>query len=185
MLGGMERPTLTTERLTLRPFTLADAPEVTRLAGDEAIASTTLAIPHPYQDEDAVSWIETHEEAFAKGTLANFAITLKRGGALLGAIGMTLSKTHNHAELGFWMGEEHWNRGYTTEAARAVLRHGFADLGLNRIFAHHFTRNPGSGRVLEKIGMKKEGLHRQHVRKGEQFEDIVVYGILGTEFASD
>ncbi|MHC4224211.1 MAG: GNAT family N-acetyltransferase, partial [Planctomycetota bacterium] len=176
---------LTTERLTLRAFSLDDAPEVTRLAGDEAIASTTVAIPHPYEERDAVSWIETHEDSFAKGTLANFAITLRNDGALLGAIGMTLSKAHRHAELGFWMGKEYWNCGYTTEAARAVLRHGFADLGLNRIFAHHFTRNPASGRVLEKIGMMKEGLHRQHVRKGEQFEDIVVYGILGAEFASD
>ncbi len=57
------------------------------------------------------------------------------------------------------------NRGYCTEAAEAVVWYGFEVLGLNRIYACHFKRNPASGRVVRKIGMTHEGCLRQHVKK--------------------
>jgi [ribosomal protein S5]-alanine N-acetyltransferase len=71
-----------------------------------------------------------------------------------------------------------WGQGYATEAAKALLRHGFEALGLNRIYAHHMTKNPASGRVLEKIGMKREGLLRQAILKSDNFEDVVLYAML-------
>jgi RimJ/RimL family protein N-acetyltransferase len=80
--------------------------------------------------------------------------------------------------MGFWVGVEHWRQGYATEAAEALLRYGFDTLGLNRIYAHHMVRNPASGRVLEKAGMKREGLLRQRVRKWGVFEDVVLLAIL-------
>jgi RimJ/RimL family protein N-acetyltransferase len=61
-----------------------------------------------------------------------------------------------------------WGKGYATEAARAAVQFGFEHLGLNRIWSYHMVRNPASGRVLAtKVGMKREGLLRQHVRKNE------------------
>lgn len=72
----------------------------------------------------------------------------------------------------------HWGQGFATEAARAVVRHGFETLGLNRIYAHHMTRNLSSGRVLERIGMRREGLLRQRVLKWGRFEDVVIYAVL-------
>jgi RimJ/RimL family protein N-acetyltransferase len=68
--------------------------------------------------------------------------------------------------------------GYATEAAAKLVAYGFEVLGLNRIDATHLTRNPASGRVMEKIGMQYEGLHRQHVWKNGQFEDLRRYAIL-------
>src|SRR5262249_53345409 len=85
---------------------------------------------------------------------------------------------HCQAEMGFWVGVEFWGKAYATEASAATLRFGFEQLNLNRIHAHHMVRNPASGRVLEKIGMKREGLLRQRVRKWGVFEDVVSLAIL-------
>jgi RimJ/RimL family protein N-acetyltransferase len=63
-----------------------------------------------------------------------------------------------------------------------MLGFGFDGLKLNKIIAHHFARNPASGRVLEKIGMRREGFFRRHTKKRDGYEDIVAYGILREEF---
>lgn len=171
-------PTLETERLLLRPFALSDAPQVQALAGDAVIADTTSCIPHPYEEGMAEEWIATHLPKFRTGERVDLAITAKETGGLVGAISLTIQRGYKRAELGFWIGREYWNRGYCTEAARTVIEYGFRRLFLNRIYSHHFCRNPASGRVMVKIGMSREGLLRQHVFKGERFEDLVVYGIL-------
>lgn len=178
----MPIPTLETDRLRLRPFTAADAAEVQRLAGDRAIADTTLNIPHPYEDGAAEAWIGTHEEQFASGRGANFAIALRSDGRLLGSISlMGIDALHGHAELGYWIGKDHWGQGYCTEAGRAVLRYAFGTLGLHRVHAHHLVRNPASGRVLRKLGMRSEGCMRQHVKRWDVHEDIELYGILASD----
>jgi RimJ/RimL family protein N-acetyltransferase len=176
-----DRPSLRTERLLLRPFALADAPEVQRLAGEKDIAAATLAVPHPYGDGMAESWISTHQATFDGGTQVVFAITRQRDGALVGAIGLEITREHAHAELGYWIGKPYWGQGYATEAARAAVGYGFERLGLNRIFAYHFVRNPASGRVLRKIGMTYEGCLRRHIQKWGAFEDLACYAILRRE----
>ena len=176
---------LTTDRLLLRPFTLSDAPTVQRLAGDRDIASTTLNIPYPYEDGMAEEWIKKHSEQFEQREEVTFAITLRQDKALIGAISlMALDQQHARAEMGYWIGKPYWNNGYCTEAAEAVLRYGFTELGLNRIYAHHFGRNPASGRVMEKIGMVYEGCLRQHVQKWGVSEDLKIYAILKSEYES-
>ncbi len=183
------QPILETARLLLRPFRLADADEVRRLAGDRAVADTTLKIPHPYEDGMAEKWISNHRDWFERRQQAIFAVTLRQpyavassealpAGTLLGAMGLQLALPDLRAELGYWIGKPYWNHGYCTEAARAVLQFGFEQLDLNRIFAHHFVRNPASGRVMQKLGMTHEGCLRQHVKKWDAFEDLELYGIL-------
>jgi ribosomal-protein-alanine N-acetyltransferase len=176
------RPTLTTEHLILRAFHLGDAPRVQELAGEKAIASTTLNIPHPYEDGMAEDWIETHTEAFEKSESVTFAIVLKQENALIGAVGLALNAAHDRAELGYWIGVPYWNNGYASEAARAVLEYGFVERKLNRIYASHLTRNPASGRVMRKIGMTHEASFREHVKKWGEYEDLEMYGILRDEF---
>ncbi len=173
-----QQPELRTERLLLRPFIPQDAATVQQLARDRAIADTTLNIPHPYPDDLAAKWISAHAPRFRDGRGAIFAITLLADGSLVGSIGLVTHPTHNRAELGYWMGRPYWNQGYTTEAARAIIRYGFEDLGLNRIFAYHFRRNPASERVMQKIGMQSEGMLRQHVQKWGVYEDLGIYAIL-------
>jgi len=175
-------PHLESERLLLRPFDLADAPAVRELARERDVASTTLLVPHPYEDGMAEQWISTHQQRFELGELACFAIVLKQEQALIGAIDLAIRAEHQRAELGYWIGKPFWARGYCTEAARLVVRYGFEDLGLNRIAAHHMSRNPASGRVLEKIGMQHEGRLKQYVHKWDVFEDVECCSILRRDF---
>ncbi|MEW6567968.1 MAG: GNAT family N-acetyltransferase [Chloroflexota bacterium] len=178
------QPTLETDRLRLRPFQLGDAAAVQRLAGERDIAASTTNIPHPYEDGVAERWISTHPERFDRGESVVFAVTLRQGGELIGAIGLEINPEYARAELGYWIGKPYWNQGYCTEAARAVVDYGFRRLGLNRIHARHFQRNPASGRVMQKIGMRHEGSLRQHVRKWGVFEDIECYAVLRAEYES-
>jgi [ribosomal protein S5]-alanine N-acetyltransferase len=177
-----KRPSAETERLILRPFELGDAPRVKLLAGDRDIAAMTLNVPHPDEDGMAEKWIGSHQDYFEKGEQVVFAITLKPGGELIGAIGLILNLAHEKAELGYWIGKPYWGHGYCTEAARAALRYAFTDGGLNRVHAYHFHHNPASGRVMQKLGMKYEGRLRQHVKKWGQFIDNELYCILRSDF---
>ena len=177
-------PTLQTERLILRSLTLEDATDVQRLAGDRDIALMTVAIPHPYEDGMAEEWIRFCSDANKKDEAVNFAITRRTDDNLIGAIGLELEQEHQRGELGYWIGKPYWNCGYATEAAKAVVAYSFQVLKLNRIYAFHFTRNPASGRVLEKIGMRHEGCRRQHTKKWGNFEDSIGYGILKADYDS-
>jgi RimJ/RimL family protein N-acetyltransferase len=179
-----EQPTLETERLVLRPLTLQDAPVLSRLAGRREIADRTISIPHPYSEEQAQKWIAGFADLSAQGKVVVFGITLKLGATLVGTIGLRdIDAEHSQAELGFWVAVECWGQGYATEAARSVVGFGFGQLELNRIYAHHMVRNPASGRVLTKVGMKQEGLLRQRVRKRGVFEDVVLLALLRDEWA--
>jgi RimJ/RimL family protein N-acetyltransferase len=177
-----EHPTLETERLILRPFTLADAPEVQRLAGDRDIASTTMNIPYPYEDGMAEQWIAAYQERFDRDEQVRFAITHRKHGYLIGAIDLMINRGFDRAEIGYWIGKPYWNQGYCTEAARAVLKYGFEVSGLNRIYATHFIRNPASGQVMQKTGMKYEGTMKEAIKKWGGFEDVVCYAILKSEY---
>jgi len=176
-------PTIETERLCLRPFALADAREVERLAGDRAIAATTLRIPHPYPSGAAIEWIGGHGQAFEEDEAVTFAVVRRADDALVGAIGLMLDMAHDHAEMGYWIGVPYWGHGYCTEAARAVVRYAFETRGLHRVYAHIMKENVASGRVLEKIGMRREGEFPEHVRKDGRFVDIVYYGMLRGDIA--
>lgn len=181
----IHQPILHTPHLTLRPFTLADATDVQRLAGAREVASTTATIPHPYEDGMAETWINTHPGQLADGTGIVYAITLHGTGELCGAIGLGVKPEHERAELGYWIGVPYWGRGYCTEAAIALRDHGFRALGLHRILAVHLTRNPASGRVMQKIGMRHEGTFRQHQLKWGVFETLEYYAILRSEWEAE
>ena len=171
---------ITTDRLILRDYTLADAPAMYRLVRAREVALNTLRIPHPYPEEEAERWIASHAEMRARGDYP-FAITLRAGGELVGTVGLHVKRDHDHAELGYWIGVPYWGRGYATEAAAAIVRFGFETLSLNRIMAMHFSRNPASGRVLQKIGMRHEGTFRQHFRKWDEYVDLECYGLLRSD----
>ncbi len=180
-----EFPTLQTERLILRAFQMDDAPVVKMYASEKVIAANTLTIPHPYIQEMAEEWIGTHKEAFEDGQAVRFAITLGESGKLIGAIGLEINAAHERAEIGYWIGKPHWGNGYCTEAIIAVLQYGLDALGLERIFATHFRKNPASGRVMQKAGMKYEGRLRHHVKKWGEFVDLEMYSILRSNREDD
>ncbi len=176
------QPVLTSERLVLRPFEAKDAGDVQRLAGDHAIYDTTASIPHPYEDGMAEAWIAHLPEAFQEGREVTFAVTRGEDGALLGATGLVLDARSPNGELGYWIGKPYWNQGYATEAARRVLTYAFDTLTLHRVQARHAKRNPASGRVMQKCGMRWEGELREHFLKDGRYESMVIYGLLKREW---
>lgn len=176
------RPQLATERLLLRPFRETDGLSVERLARAREVADTTLTIPHPYPAGGGVQWIATHAGAWARRENLALAIcTQASPNELIGAISLSLSLPHLHGEIGYWIGVPSWGRGFATEAARALVRYGFGELGLHRIQGRHFTRNPASGRVLQKLGMQLEGVHRDAYCRWGAFEDVAAYALLASD----
>jgi len=171
-----------TERLFLRKLTQTDADRIEELAGDYDVAKTTLNIPHPYPQGGAVDFIERILLAEVDGKSVTYAIVKKRTNQLIGIIGINLTPTHKRGKLGYWIGKPYWSEGYGTEATNAIVTLGFETLYLHKIFARAITTNPGSWRIMEKVGMTHEGTLKQHETRWGQFFDLVYYGILKEEY---
>ena len=175
----IQPPSLKTERLLLRPLTPDDGAAVSNLASSREIADTTISIPHPCSDDQARAWIAAHSGQLGADPGMAFGLIRKENADLIGTVTLAeINLEHSQAEVDFWIGVPSWGNGYATEAARRVVRYAFEELKLNRVYAHHMVRNPASGRVLEKLGMIREGLLRHGVRKWGVFEDVVLMAIL-------
>ena len=138
-----------TPRLRLRAVTDADAARIAELAGVWEVASMTGRIPYPYSEEAARSWVSglaDREEVFG--------IEFER--ELIGICGFTID-ANGDAELGYWIGKPYWGHGFATEAANAVMTHGYAKSGVRRFVCKHLTGNPGSERVIRKLGFRFVG----------------------------
>ena len=144
----MKSVRIDTERLHLRPFRHADAAEFAHLAGDWAVAAMTSDIPYPFSAAQAVGWLRP-----VRGEV-RFAV--EREGRLIGGAGY-YRRPSGVAELGFWLGRPWWGQGYATEAARAVVRHGFGNRRLPGFSSARFSDNAASARVLDKLGFEVVG----------------------------
>ena len=174
--------TLETPRLTLRPYTKADIPQLVLLLSAREVAAMTLRIAHPYTEKHAKDFIAKADTLDETNDEVRRAITLRADGVLCGGVGLRLEPEHHHAELGYWIGIPYWGHGYATEAAQAMVRHGFETMKLHRIAATCMTHNPASARILTKLGMRHEGCLRQHQNKWGKFLDVECYGILRSEW---
>lgn len=172
-------PDLWTPPLRIRPLGYKDEARVQELASAAEIASTTLSFPHPYPPGAARAWIEKKLDTFQKGD--EMALAIEFEGHYIGSVGFFLNRRDDAGELGYWVGKPWWGRGFASQAALAMIRFGFQELGLNRIQAQVMARNPGSAKVLEKIGMKYEGLLRGSIKKSAIYEDVKMYSILAGE----
>ncbi len=172
-------PQLETERLILNAIGPTDIPQIVDYLQDKVYSDFTSNIPYPYRKEDAEYWLKLAEEAFANSKGFTFAIRNKDK-KLIGAIGLH-DEGSDKAELGYWIAIPYWNKGYVTEAAKAIIDFGFKELNFNKIFATYFPHNPASGKVMEKIGMKKEALLKQHLKKDGRYYDIPLYAIFKSE----
>jgi RimJ/RimL family protein N-acetyltransferase len=153
-------PVLETKRLTLRAPRLEDAKTVTALVNDRRIAENVARIPHPYRKSDAESFIAGANKPNGE---AVFLITL-RDETIIGACGLTLQDKEQTPELGYWLGVEHWGKGYATEALHAVIDYAFTDLEYPALSAAARVTNPKSRRVLEKCGFQWTGVGLCRIR---------------------
>ncbi len=174
-------PRIETKRLVLEEFLPTDIPQIVANM-TYSIARNTLFIPFPYREEDASRFIEKSREEFFQNRGLHFAIRLKENMQIIGAAGINLMNKHFRGEIGFWLSEDYWNSGIATETAAAVIRFCFEKLNLHKVFAYYFQDNKPSGRVLEKCGMKKEGLLRDHVYSRGRYKNLVIASLLKKEF---
>jgi [ribosomal protein S5]-alanine N-acetyltransferase len=175
-------PTQETERLLLRRLEISDAPRLTELFGNYEVLRMITGVAYPYTEDHARDFIGRAQENFDAGTNFAFAMVSKAEQTLIGCIELGLRRQFRHGDLGYWVGAPYWGKGYMTEAARQMLRYGFDDLNLNRIYSCHFAHNPASGRVMQKIGMTYEATLRQYIVKFDEYVDMVYYGILKSEW---
>ncbi|NLA78030.1 MAG: GNAT family N-acetyltransferase [Erysipelothrix sp.] len=173
---------LTTSRLRLRRFTLDDVAATAQLCNNINLYQATANLPYPYTEDHATSWITSHQKAWEEGLGFEWALVDKKTDQLLGCVGIFIDKEHQRGEIGYWIGEPFWNQGYASEAAQAIINHGFEELQLNRIFACHLAFNQASGRVMEKAGMFYEGTLKSHHNKDGTLHDMVYYGILKDDY---
>lgn len=181
-------PKLDTEHLILDQVKPSDIPNIVSYAGNIKIVENTRTMPHPYHEEDAISWMNMANQGFKNKNNYIFAIRIKETAAFIGGIGLTIDIENNRAELGYWLAEPFWNKGYTTEAVKAILYFGFHNLNLNKIIAAYLTTNEASGKVMLKNGMIKEGEFKDHdIKKDHTIEEgkyvsLIQYRLLKSEY---
>ncbi|QCR32344.1 GNAT family N-acetyltransferase [Lysinibacillus sp. SGAir0095] len=180
MIYNEQNKTITTKRLLLRLFQKTDAAVVAKLCNNYNIYKNTLYLPYPYSKEHALTWIEHHQDNFEENRSYELALTDKKSGELYGAIALSNNPKFQQGELAYWVGEEYWGNGIATEAAQAMLQFAFDEKQYHKVFARYFGSNPASGKVMQKIGMKKEGILIDHVKKDDHFEDLAYYGIVNS-----
>lgn len=136
--------------IMLRPLTDQDAHWICAYASSYNVAKMVSRIPHPYNLEMAYQFIDVQAANQKSGDSHVFAII---SGKPVGVVGLEDAKDGS-AELGFWLGEPYWNKGYASQAVAEMLGYAFGKVDLARVWAGHFIDNPASGRVLEKNGFR-------------------------------
>lgn len=146
-----------TERLYAREFTKGDADGVFEYAGNLESSGFQPFSPESY--EDVVKFVESRLAAQLETPRRTYdlVLCLKDTDEMIGAMGMYLTDDRRQAELGYNLKKRFWGMGYATEAAKGFLRFGFLGLELHRITAKCDDRNAASYRVMERIGMRREG----------------------------
>ncbi len=144
-------PVLLTERLVMRPPHVDDVDDLVALANNRKVADMLARMPHPYGVSDARMFIDRA----AQGGEAVYALTLAENGQFVGAAG--LHHGDYGLELGYWLGEPYWNKGYATEAAHALVDHAFRASRVNALHVSCRVINPASRRVVHKCGFQYAG----------------------------
>lgn len=165
----------------IRKWRMEDAGDLAKAINNKAVLNNLRdGLPYPYTEKDAKEFIEAMLAADPKDTFA-FAITLED--KVIGSIGVfRQGNIHNRTgELGYYVAEEHWGKGYCTSAVKQICDYIFANTNILRIFAEPFSYNIGSRRVLEKAGFTYEGTLRSNAVKNGVVLDMTMYALVRTE----
>ena len=149
---AIDRPESVTERLTLRAPRESDIAELVELADNRHVAQMLARMPHPYGEAEARAFLAM---ARMQRSGAVYALTVTRTGAFVGCAG--LDARDRGLELGYWIGEPHWNKGYATEAAHALVDLAFSATGIQVLHVSCRVVNPASRRVIHKCGFQYAG----------------------------
>jgi RimJ/RimL family protein N-acetyltransferase len=170
-----------TERLLLRRYILNDIDDIVELMSHPSVARVGTQV------KASVAEVRKHIEQqnslqpFELNKCFDLAIELKEEGKVIGFLGL-INKDHHQGEVGWALHVGYRRKGYATEAAGALISHGFKKLGLHRIFADCSSLNSPSLKVMERLGMRREGHLREAEFEDGRWIDIIVYAVLADEW---
>lgn len=183
MASPVPQSILTTTRLIVRPMHPSDAQSMALHANSPLVAKyMSLAFPHPYTSSSADTWISMN---LAKPEQTDFCICERScPEVVIGGIGLKLGADINShtAEVGYWVGEQHWGKGYITECLEAFTRWSLVDrrgqgTRITRLWGGVLGGNGASMRCFEKCGYVKEGVLKGHCEKYGEAYDLHLFGI--------
>ena len=174
---------MATERLLLRDFVEADWQHVLTYQSDPRyLRYYEWETRTPKEVQSFVGWFTGWQREEPR-TKFQLAIVHRESNRLLGNCGIRkASVAAREAELGYELAPGHWGNGYATEAARALVSFGFAELGLHRISSHCIAENVASMRVLERLGMRLEGRLRDKEYFKGRWWDVLLFALLESEW---
>jgi len=164
----------------IREFLANDVEAIVKNANNREVSKYMRdSFPYPYTKDNAVQWID-----FVKKNYSSLFFAIANENELIGGIG-AVPQTDVHrfsAEVGFWLGQSHWNKGIITKAVPVFCNYLFTKFDFNRLTANVFEGNDASQKVLEKNGFVLEGKLRKSVFKENKFVDHYIYGLLKEDF---
>ena len=179
----MAEPTeIRTERLHLRPFRLRDVDDVYAYAKDPEW-NRFLQLPSPYEYRHAETYVA---RSFLNSwdTRPTFAISLDD--TVIGGVNIRIDADSMTSEIGYGIAKEHWGNGLTVEAVTAVVEWAFDEFDIAKVIARANIQNRQSWRVMEKLGMKREGILRSAMPPSAanpvERVDVVYYAVLREEW---
>ena len=176
---------LETKRLILRKPKKGDWKDLVEGVAEFDVAKMTKAIPHPYHEEDAKSFIKILIKRWLSGKDYTFLLELKSEKKVIGAMAISnINQLNGTASTGSWINKKYWKKGYITEAKIAVNDFAFSQLGLRRLDSTVFTDNKASNATQQKIGYKFEGMKRKATKSKStgKIHDVNVYGLLKSDW---
>ncbi|WP_163103171.1 GNAT family N-acetyltransferase [Peribacillus alkalitolerans] len=180
MINYSGTPTLVTDRLILRRLELTDAHSVfNHWLSDERVMDNLIKGAHKSISE-TIERVTEIVNKYDNQDFCYWGIVLKASGELIGAIDLfNFDETTENCEVGYAIGFNWWNKGYGTEALRAVIEYGFRHMKIHKISAAHNIDNPASGKIMLKVGMEHEGTIKHMIRNSKnQYKNCAVYGLL-------
>jgi ribosomal-protein-alanine N-acetyltransferase len=178
---------LETPRLILRYATIRDSKNIAEQINNLNVSRYLLVVPFPYKKKDAEDYIKHCEEKRKQKpqTGYSFSIELKSEKKIIGGISLEdIDYYQGTADIGYWLGENYWRKGYGTESCKAILDFGFYNLKLRKIRIPAFAKNAASNTLAKKLGGVLEGTLRQHCRAKStgKLHDENIYGIMKKEW---
>jgi [ribosomal protein S5]-alanine N-acetyltransferase len=175
-------PTIETERLLLRKIIFSDVADIFEYASDPKVSEYTMWSTHD-SIEDSKFFVKSLIKMYKRRELVDWGIVHKSDNKFIGTCGyVEWSMTHSRAEIGYALSRKYWGAGYMSEAVSAAMEFGFREMLLNKIEGKCEINNIGSARVMEKVGMRSEGILRQHIFVKGRYWDLKTYGLLAEEF---
>lgn len=174
-------PTLRGDGLNLRPLKPEDAEHLVPLMRDPRVAEPYVLPRYPWSLADAHAQIAAAEVDFEAQRRLDLGIVPEAVDQVIGIVSLGFALAHDRAELGFWLGQSFWGRGYAGAAASLLLNWAFDERRLHRVTARTLADNQRAANLLEALGFTCEGLQRQHQYHWGRFRDVRVWGRLATD----